>query len=156
MQFLGLVGAIFTWVEGANQQSLTTAIEFDYLAQPWLNMGSTLSKVSICLFFLRLVSRVRVWRSVLGVQIVLLLLVNLAYSFTTLLQCRPLEKLWNTDVNGECWSVETQHGIGYFQGAFDVFSGLFIALFPIMVIQDLDIRRNIRWPFYVLSVLSIM
>jgi hypothetical protein len=118
-------------------------------------MGSTLSKVSICLFFLRLVSRVKVWRIVLCVLILFLLLVNLAYSFTTLLQCRPLEALWNSDVEGNCWSVESQHGIGYFQGAFDVFSGLFIALFPIILIQDLDIKRSLRWPFYALSLLSI-
>ncbi|KAI1851756.1 hypothetical protein JX265_010990 [Neoarthrinium moseri] len=153
---LGLVGAIFTIIESVNQERIETAIQFDYLSQPWLNMGSTLSKVSICLFFLRLVSRVKAWRIVLGVQVLLLLLVNLAYSFTTLLQCRPMEKLWDASVAGECWNISIQHGIGYFQGAFDVFSGLFIALFPMIIIQDLNIKRNIRWPFYILSGLSIV
>ncbi|KAK9779250.1 hypothetical protein SCAR479_03732 [Seiridium cardinale] len=152
---LGLVGAILAMVEGAEHESFTAVVQFDYLSQPWLNMASALSKVSICFFFLRLVSRVRVWRIVLGLQVVLLLLINLVYCFTTLLQCRPLEKLWNTSVAGECWSINTQHGIGYLQGAFDVFSGLFIAFFPLMVIQDLGIQRGLRWPFYVLSVMSI-
>jgi hypothetical protein len=150
-----LVGAIFTIVEGANKGNHTTAVQFDYLSQPLLNMSSTLSKVSICLFFLRLVSRVRMWRIVLGAEVALLLLVSLIYCFTTLLQCRPLEKLWNTDVAGVCWNIDVQHGIEYFQGAVDVFSGLFIALFPIIVIQDLGISRGLRWPFYVLSAMSI-
>ncbi|KAI1125735.1 hypothetical protein F5Y10DRAFT_225261 [Nemania abortiva] len=153
---LGIIGVSFAIVESVSQGDLQSALQFDYLAQPWLNMGSTLSKVSICLFVRRLVARVRVWRIALAVQIILLLLVNLAYTFTTLLQCRPLEKLWKPDIAGRCWSLSIQQDIGYFQGAFDVFTQLFIALFPIMIIQDLGITRNVRWPFYVLSITSIV
>ncbi|KAI1341861.1 hypothetical protein F5Y15DRAFT_349424 [Xylariaceae sp. FL0016] len=153
---LGMVGVSFAIVEGASQEQKQTALQYDFLAQPWLNMGSTLSKVSVCLFMLRLVSRVKVWRVLLGVQVMLLLVVNLAYSFATLLQCRPLEKLWKPEISGQCWSLEVQQDIGYAQGAFDVFSQLFIALFPIMIIQDLMVPRNVRWPFYTLSILSIV
>ncbi|KAI0873643.1 hypothetical protein GGS24DRAFT_380450 [Hypoxylon argillaceum] len=153
---LGIIGVSFAIVESVNQGDLQSALQFDYLAQPWLNMGSTLGKVSICLFVRRLVARVRVWRIALAVQIILLLLVNLAYTFTTLLQCRPLEKLWKPEIAGSCWSISIQQNIGYFQGAFDVFTQLFIALFPIMVIQDLGVTRNVRWPFYILSITSII
>lgn len=142
-------------VESANKDSYTLTHQFDYLSRPFLNMGSALSKVSICLFFLRLVSRVRTWRIVLGAQVLLLLLANLVYCVVTLLQCRPLEKLWNGAAQGQCWGIDVQHGIGYFQGAFDVFSGLFIVLFTLVVIQDLGIQRGLHWPFYVLSVMSI-
>ncbi|KAK6210861.1 hypothetical protein LQW54_005736 [Pestalotiopsis sp. IQ-011] len=152
---LGLVGAILTIVEGANSDNMTAVVEFDYLSQPWLTMSSTLSKVSICLFFLRLVSRIRAWKIVLGAQASMLVLVALIYCFTTFLQCRPLEKLWNVSVDGECWGMEVQHGIEYFQGAYDVFSGLFVALFPLMVIRDLGIARGLRWPFYILSATSV-
>lgn len=51
--------------------------------------------------------------------------------------------------------MEVQHGIEYFQGAYDVFSGLFVALFPLMVIRDLGIARGLRWPFYILSATSV-
>lgn len=152
---LGLVGAILTIVEGANADNMTAVVEFDYLSQPWLTMSSTLSKVSICLFFLRLVSRIRAWKIVLGAQASMLVLVALIYCFTTFLQCRPLERLWNISVDGECWGMEVQHGIEYFQGAYDVFSGLFVALFPLMVIRDLGIARGLRWPFYILSATSV-
>lgn len=134
---------------------MTAVVEFDYLSQPWLTMSSTLSKVSICLFFLRLVSRIRAWKIVLGAQASMLVLVALIYCFTTFLQCRPLEKLWNVSVDGECWGMDVQHGIEYFQGAYDVFSGLFVALFPLMVIRDLGIARGLRWPFYILSATSV-
>ncbi|KAI0407780.1 hypothetical protein F4802DRAFT_487222 [Xylaria palmicola] len=153
---LGIIGVSFAIVEGASQDDPQGARQFDYLAQPWLNMGSTLSKVSICLFIRRLVARARAWRMVLAVQIILLLLVSLAYTFTLLLQCRPLEKVWKPDIPGRCWSLVVQQSIGYSQGAFDVSTQLFIALYPIMGIQDLEIPDNVRWPFYLLSMMSIV
>ncbi|KAI0467856.1 hypothetical protein F4859DRAFT_227078 [Xylaria cf. heliscus] len=151
---LGIIGVSFAIVESVSQDE-SALLQFDYLAQPWLNMGSTLSKVSMCLFARRLIARARVWRVVLAVEIILLLAVNLAYSFTTLLQCRPLEKLWKPDIPGRCWDLSIQQNIGYFQGAFDVFTQLFIALFPIMTIQNLEIPGHVRWPFYLLSIMNI-
>ncbi|KAH8677882.1 hypothetical protein BX600DRAFT_545582 [Xylariales sp. PMI_506] len=152
---LGFIGMVFAMLEGTHQQSLASALEFDYLSQPWLDMASTLSKVSICLFFLRLVSRVKLWRIVLLIQISVLLVLNLAYCITTLLQCRPLDKLWDSGVEGQCWSSTVQRNIDYVQGAFDILSSLFVTLFPIILIQDLNIKKSIRWPFYVLSFMSI-
>ncbi|RWA07695.1 hypothetical protein EKO27_g7424 [Xylaria grammica] len=154
--FLGIVGVSFAIVESVSQENPQNALQFDYLAQPWLNMSSALSKASLYLFVLRLVDKVQFWRIVLDVQITLLLLVNLAYVFTTLLQCRPLEKLWEPDIPGQCWSLGVQQSIGYFQGAFDVSTQLFITLFPIMIIQDLEVPRNVQRPVYLISIISII
>ncbi|KAK5632612.1 hypothetical protein RRF57_008326 [Xylaria bambusicola] len=154
--FVGIIGVSFAIVESVSQDNAQSALQFDYLAQPWLNMSSALSKTSIYLFIQRLISRDRTWRIVLIVQIAFLLLINVAYTFTTLFQCRPLEKLWKPDISGYCWSIDIQQSIGYFQGALDVLTQLFIALFPIMIIQDLEIPRNVRWPFSILSVTSVI
>ncbi|KAF2968008.1 hypothetical protein GQX73_g5538 [Xylaria multiplex] len=152
--FIGIVGVSFAVVESVSQENPQNALQFDYLAQPWLSVGSALSKASIYLLVRRLVAKDRFWRTVLVVQMALLLLVNLAYVFTTLLQCRPLEKLWKPDISGDCWSLGIQQNIGYFQGAFDVLTQLFITLFPIMILQDLEIPRNVRWPFHLLATIS--
>jgi len=132
------------------------ALEFDWLGQPWFMMGATLAKISICLFFIRLVGAVRQWRILLCAQIFLMAVVNLAFSLTTNLQCRPLEKLWKPEVLGNCWDPSVQLNIGYFQGAFSVFWWLFLSLFPVMVVRDLEMHRRMRWPFYFLSSLSLM
>lgn len=130
-----------------------SALEFDVLGQPWLMMGATLSKISICLFFIRVLSARR-WRMLLGSMIVLLAIVNLTFSMTVNLQCRPLEKLWNPQADGSCWDPSVLLNFGYFQGAFSVFSWFFLSLFPIMILPELDSQRQPRWPFYVLSILS--
>ena len=101
-------------------KSSARALEFDYLGQPWFMMGATLAKISICLFFIRLVGGVKQWRILLGVMITLMAIVNFAFSLTTNLQCRPLEKLWNPTVDGHCWDPNMQLNIGYFQGGIQV------------------------------------
>ncbi|OIW27156.1 hypothetical protein CONLIGDRAFT_415583 [Coniochaeta ligniaria NRRL 30616] len=149
---VGLIGTIFSIVEGSMKTS-SGALEFDVLGQPWLMMGATLSKISICLFFIRVLGARR-WRMLLGTMIVLMAVVNLTFSMTVNLQCRPLEKLWNPQTDGACWDPSVQLNFGYFQGAFSVFSWFFLSLFPIMILRELDMQRHPRWPFYVLSALS--
>lgn len=149
---VGLIGTIFSIVEGSMKTS-PSALEFDVLGQPWLMMGATLSKISICLFFIRVLSARR-WRMLLGSMIVLLAIVNLTFSMTVNLQCRPLEKLWNPQADGSCWDPSVLLNFGYFQGAFSVFSWFFLSLFPVMILPELDSQRQPRWPFYVLSSLS--
>lgn len=101
-------------VEGSRKTS-SSALEFDVLGQPWLMMGSTLAKISICLFFIRVLDARR-WRILLGTMIFLMSIVNLTFSMTVNLQCRPLEKLWNPDADGACWNPRVQLNFGYFQG----------------------------------------
>ena len=111
---VGLIGTIFSIVEGSMKTS-SSALEFNVLGQPWLMMGATLAKISICLFFIRLLGARR-WRVLLGTMIVLMAIVNFTFSLTVNLQCRPLEKLWNPQSAGVCWDPSVQLNFGYFQG----------------------------------------
>jgi hypothetical protein len=40
--------------------------------------------------------------------------------------------------------------------AFSVFSWFFLGLLPVMVVRDIDMQGHLRWPFYILSTLSLM
>ncbi|OAA57526.1 hypothetical protein SPI_07185 [Niveomyces insectorum RCEF 264] len=155
---VGFVGTVFSIIEGSSMVDSSHALEFDWLGQPWFMMGTTLAKISICFFFIRLVGAVKQWRILLSSQILLMAVLNLAFSLTTNLQCRPLQKLWDPTVPGECWNPNVQLNIGYFQGgvAFSVFWWLFLSLFPVMIVRDFEMHQRMRWPFYFLSSLSLM
>jgi len=153
---MAVIGTVFTIIEGTSLDDRIRALQFDYLAQPWLMFGSTLSKISICFFFLRTIGNRRPWNVVLTTLIIALAIVNLVFSLVANLQCQPLEKLWNPAVLGQCFNPTIELNIGYFQGAFAVFSYFFLAAFPVMIVRDMGIIRSIRWPFYVLAALSLM
>jgi len=112
---VALVGTIFAIIESTSEDP-ERALEFDLLAHPWYLMSVTLSKISICLFFMSMLGRARQWRILLGVLIFPMAAVNLAFALAVNLQCRPLEMLWRPDVEGECWSPSIQMNFGYAQG----------------------------------------
>lgn len=113
---MGFVALIFASIEATSVQDPTRALQFTYLARPWLMLGTTLAKISVCFFLLRTLGRRRPWNVCLGILILLLALVNLAFALASNLMCRPLEKLWEPEVEGECFSMEAELGITYFQG----------------------------------------
>lgn len=113
MSFMGMV---FTSIEADSVDNPTRAMEFDYLSQPWLMFGSSLGKISICFYFLRTIGRRRPWNFVLATLIVLLACVNLSFALASNLQCRPLQKLWNPSVDGQCFDPSISLNFEYFQG----------------------------------------
>ncbi|KAK4166233.1 hypothetical protein QBC43DRAFT_21986 [Cladorrhinum sp. PSN259] len=150
---VALIATIFGVIE-ATSSDPARALEFDILGQPWYLMSVTLSKISICLFFMKLLGRAQQWRILLGVLIFFMAAVNFTFSLTVNLQCRPLEKLWHPAVEGSCWNPSVQRDFGYFQGAFSVFTWFFLAFFPALIAQYIPRDRKPTWPFYVSFVLS--
>lgn len=97
-------------------------MQFFVIGQPWYLISATLSKVSICLFFMSLLRRARQWRILLAGLIVIMAIINLAFALAVYLQCRPLEKVWNPSVAGGCSDPSIQMNFGYAQGG--MFSSL--------------------------------
>lgn len=91
-------------------------MQFFVIGQPWYLISATLSKVSICLFFMGLLRRARQWRILLAGLIVIMAIINLAFALAVYLQCRPLEKVWNPSVAGGCSDPSIQMNFGYAQG----------------------------------------
>jgi hypothetical protein len=97
--------------------SSSRALEFDVLGESWFVMGATLSKISICFFFFRVLGSARHWKYALGAVICVMAVVDFIFALMIDLQCRPLHKLWNPSIEGECWDPSVLLGFGYFQGS---------------------------------------
>ncbi|KAL2265288.1 hypothetical protein VTJ83DRAFT_6388 [Remersonia thermophila] len=150
---VAFLGTIFGVLEGGAADP-ARALQFHTLGRPWCLVSSTISKVSICLFFSSLLGRARHWRALLAYLILIIGVVNAAYGLAFYLQCRPLEKVWNPLVAGDCLGPTVQANFGYAQGAFSVFSWVFLALFPVLMLREMLRRDDPSWPFYTASVLS--
>ena len=94
----------------------TRALQYTHLSRPWLMLATTLAQISTSLFLLRALGPRRPWDVFLGALVLLLALVNLAFAVASSLVCRPLEKLWDSGVEGECFAEGAELGIVFFQG----------------------------------------
>lgn len=115
LQAVAFLGTIFSILEGS-PQTPAPALQYHIIGQPWHLLSSTLSKVSICLFFAAILRRARHWRIILIGLVTIVVLVNLAYALAFYLQCRPLERVWNPEVTGTCTEPSVQANFSYAQG----------------------------------------
>jgi hypothetical protein len=114
-QIIALIATIFGILEGTAPDG-TRALQFNVIGQPWYLVSATLSKISICLFFMGLLRRARQWRILLAGMVVVMTVINLGSALAVYLQCRPLEKVWNPAVAGGCSDPSIQVNFGYAQG----------------------------------------
>ena len=90
-------------------------LKYDYL--DWIQVFVTLglSKISICLFLLRLSKFDRLRRSLQGL-IVIIVLTHVPLTLLMIFQCNPVQKYWNTTLPGSCFSKSTVERIIIAQG----------------------------------------
>lgn len=95
-------------------------------------MISTLfSRVSVCLFLLRIFAVNISWRWTLYIIIALTAGTNIACGTAIMLRCQPLAKEWNPAIPGRCWTPTNQVTVGQVQGAISVFLDLALSVLPI-------------------------
>lgn len=80
-------------------------------------MASTaFSRISICLFLIRIFSVNTRWRWTLYIIIALTAGTDIACGTAILLQCHPRAKMWDPAIPGTCWSPLIEVAIGQIPG----------------------------------------
>ena len=80
--------------------------------------GSTLIKISACLFLLRIMARgtSQSLRWAVYVLMTVILILSLAMGFTIIFRCLPVAAGWDPRIQGKCFSYAQILRIGYAQG----------------------------------------
>ncbi|KAL8941463.1 MAG: hypothetical protein Q9211_001819 [Gyalolechia sp. 1 TL-2023] len=97
------------------------------------------TKVSICLFLLRIAITTATVRP-LQAAVVILILSNVALSLAWILQCTPhLDKAWNEKLPGKCFSKGQLERIIIAQALISIISDFFLSAFPIIILRKVQI-----------------
>lgn len=107
-------------------------------------MACLMARVSLCLFMLRIVNRVGIYKLILWAVIFL----NSVTTFISIIQllagCRPLAKLWNPSGPGVCLPAKVTQAIGLTNATTTIASDWLVALLPILVLKDLNMARRTK------------
>ncbi|MCJ1395568.1 hypothetical protein MMC18_008454 [Xylographa bjoerkii] len=107
-------------------------------------MSACFGKIFIALQLLRIINKQNKLQAyILWFMTTSLFLVNVVCLIITFAQCTPVYALWDRTV-GTCWSPFIQLDSGYVQGAYSAFTDLFLTLFPIVIIWNLQIKLNVK------------
>ncbi|KAF2186416.1 hypothetical protein K469DRAFT_573381 [Zopfia rhizophila CBS 207.26] len=120
------------------------AIKWDYLAQPTAIMSPAVGRISFALLLLNVagVNKFRRW-FLYGIMISQFIVNSLTFIFI-LVQCKPIELLWDKRLTGTCWDLRVQEYFGYFQGSFNSVTDLILAICPALVVWTLNMKLSIR------------
>ena len=108
-------------------------LKYNYL--DWVQVFITLaiSKISICLFLLR-ISKFERYRYLLFALIAFLVLSHTPLTIVYLLQCIPVNKIWDTEIQGYCFSKRAVEKIIIVQGVFSIVTDFIGAAFPVILL----------------------
>lgn len=120
------------------------AVKLNWISQPFTIFSCGVGKISIAFLLLRIMAKNKYREWFLYVLITLLVAINAICVAFIFAQCSPTRKLWEQSISGSCLKPYIQQDVGFFQASFSSFSDLVLALFPLIIIWKLQMRRAVK------------
>ena len=133
-------------------------IEFKkYSYGEWIQTFQTLmfTKISICLFLLRIPVEKHLIRPIQG-AIIALIVSNVVLTLLWIFQCNPIASVWNKQTPGSCFSDGQLQRIIISQALVSIISDFVLALFPIVLLWKVQIAPRIKAGLCTLMALGLM
>ncbi|KAL6714380.1 hypothetical protein ACLMJK_007803 [Lecanora helva] len=127
------------------------------IAEIQVIIGTCVTKISVSLFILRLINRTRKKTTYLIYALMATVIVTtVALVITFLLECRPLNAVYNPRVHGKCYSKHVVYGVAYGQGAVSIITDFACAALPIFVLRNLQMKRKTKIALSVIMGLGVL
>ncbi|KAF2221427.1 hypothetical protein BDZ85DRAFT_283498 [Elsinoe ampelina] len=138
---------------GNHVRNLRYSEVFDALHWMWISLfvgivGGVFSKFAIISLLLEVQSpnakgrRIMLWTlgGILGAT-------GLTQILLSWLKCEPVAKLWNPTLPGVCPRAVQAANFSYYQGAINAFADIFLSLFPITIVWNLQASKKVKIGF---------
>ncbi|KAJ5288038.1 hypothetical protein N7478_003724 [Penicillium angulare] len=131
-------------VDELSTNNVSKVILFDYLTQTFGLAGGALGRSSFIVFIIGLLVS-RKWHSVVfWVLVGLQLIVNSMFIIILFVQCPGhASAIWDSD-KAKCWNTHVQAYYGYFQGAFNATTDLYLAAFSTATFWRLNLNLRVK------------
>ena len=134
------------------------ALKYQYIAQPFASLALVLGRVSFAVSLITIIGINRFRRMILYTLITGELSINILTIGLLLGECNPPAAYWDPalQATATCLSSQVIADIGYLQGAWDILTDLVLALLPVFVIIQLNLKPRVRAGLVVLMGLGIL
>ncbi|KAJ5097027.1 hypothetical protein N7456_007748, partial [Penicillium angulare] len=157
MMTVGIKHGFGKTVIDLDNKGISTIIMFDYLTQTFGLAGGALGRISFIVFINGLLVSKRWHRIVFWCLIALQVATNGMFIIILFVQCPGhASAIWNHDKNGKCWNTRVQADYGYFQGAFNSATDLYLAVFSTVTFWNLNLKVRVKLGLVILLGLGIL
>jgi len=100
-------------------------------------LTTMMARISICFFMLRVVGKTTAYRNFLLAIIIGTAVIGTLTVLNTYITCRPVPKIWNPALAGTC-NGHSRYAIGMTQAVWTIGADWLVALFPILMLNKLQ------------------
>ena len=93
--------------------NIIQVLKWEFVGELLFAFSSFFTRVSICLFLLRMFGAIQIWRRILYCATTFIILMNLSNISTVIITCRPMRKNWDSSIHGKCLSSAGLASAGY-------------------------------------------
>lgn len=95
---------------------LGQVLKWEFLAELATVFSLFFTRISICLFLMRIFGAIRYWRRTLYCAIAFMTLTTIPCIILMIIQCTPMSRTWDHSVHGKCLNVGVDIFVGYYNG----------------------------------------
>ncbi|KAJ5291784.1 hypothetical protein N7478_001035 [Penicillium angulare] len=157
MMTVGVKHGFGKTVVDLDNKGISTIIMFDYLTQTFGLAGGALGRISFIVFINGLLVSKKWHRIIFWSLIALQAVTNGMFIIILFVQCPGhASAIWDHDKNGKCWNTQVQADYGYFQGAFNSATDLYLAVFSTVTFWNLNLKLRVKLGLVILLGLGIL
>ncbi|KAL4925436.1 uncharacterized protein BDV17DRAFT_185127 [Aspergillus undulatus] len=125
-------------IGAVNEEDVKTFMMGDYIFSHFYDFAIASTKLSVLGLYYRVFPK-PVFRRVVTLTAVFVVLWLATMEFVLGFQCRPIQRFWDSDVDGECFNLVA---FSYFTNITNLVTDLWIFVLPLPIIIRLHISRN--------------
>ncbi|KAJ5987423.1 hypothetical protein N7451_011788 [Penicillium sp. IBT 35674x] len=124
---------------------VSKVIMYDYLTQTFALAGGALGRISFIVFVIGLLVSKQWHRVVFWILVAMQVLVNSMFVIILFVQCPGhASAIWEHSDKSKCWNTKVQAYYGYFQGAFNSATDLYLAVFSTCIFWTLNLKLRVK------------
>ncbi|KAJ5752600.1 hypothetical protein N7520_009517 [Penicillium odoratum] len=145
MTTIGIQHGFGQEVDDISTVNVPKVIMYDYLAQTFALAGGALGRVSFIVFVIGLLVSRQWHRVVFWGLVAMQLIVNSMFIIILFVQCpEHASAIWEHSEKSKCWNTRVQAYYGYFQGAFNSATDLYLAVFSTCIFWTLNLKLRVK------------
>lgn len=115
------------------------------LLTEWESAFSLLfTRISVCLFLLRIFGAVRQWRRILYCALAFITVTNIPFAIIVITECAPMRKSWDPSIHGKCVSRGVVEFAAYGSAVVSAISDWILSSLPILCMWKVQMRPRLK------------
>ncbi|KAL5116247.1 hypothetical protein ACEQ8H_005805 [Pleosporales sp. CAS-2024a] len=131
--------------EQLTDEAAQTALRYWFLCEVFYTMSTSLLKIAVGFFLLRITTnKIHIW--IIRIIMIVAGFLGTAYTLLVLFQCKPISYWWDLSPNakGQCLSANLVVIFTYAVSGLNSFADWTFGLLPILIVKDLQMKRKAK------------